>query len=97
MINLKNLKEIYDKYILMEERFNNLEQKLNDALQKIAALEAVVKHSDNNKYLCRSCHKGLYRATNKPRRFHGFTVGNIWECDTCGHIADEQLSQKLSS
>lgn len=93
---LKKIKELYDKYILMEERYNQLSQKLDAANERIAALEAIAKKPAPSKFTCRSCGKGVYKATSEKRLFMGTAVGNKWKCNECGHIADELLSQTLS-
>lgn len=93
---LKKIKELYDKYVLMEERYNQLNQKLDAANARIDALEAIIKKPAPSKFTCRACGKGKYRVTNQKRFFHGFPTGSQWKCDKCGNVADELLSQTLS-
>lgn len=84
----QTIKDAYDKYITMDYRISALEERIKELEEKI--------RPQKDAFSCRSCETGHYKPNGKKRLFHGLEVGDQWQCDKCGHVADELLSQKLS-
>ncbi len=84
----QTIKDAYDKYITMDYRISALEERIKELESRIQPQKDV--------FSCRVCDTGRYKPNGKKRTFHGLSVGDQWQCDKCGHIADELLSQKLS-
>jgi hypothetical protein len=95
----KKLKDAYDRRVLIEERFNQLNQKLDAANKRIEILEAIVKKPAPSKFAFRACDIGTYRPAIKPMYMQGVCIGDtpVWECDKCKSIADPLLAKTLSS
>ena len=82
----KTIIDAYNKYILLEDRIERLEKRI----------ETLEKDASPSPFKCPKCDIGKYRPNGKDRLFHGMKVGVQWQCDHCGDIADELKSQRLS-
>lgn len=85
------LKEAYDKYILLDRRISDLE----DRIKKLEINSGLSVAPDP--FICKKCGKGIYRPTEKKRFWMGIETGLTWICDNpaCHAIPSEAQSKRL--